>query len=423
MSKLLFNKAISEHAIVEVSSIEKLYATSILFKHGKDCKCIEITQDGVIKTLNSNFYIGVDWLIKDEVAVYVAPKLNSDKLQIDYLKMLFSCLQHSYVTSNTKELYEIKFEKPYIEIGQERDLLTPFLVVQFLQEVKAIVKKGLKKSYYKVEYNFDAKTKGKILVSQTIKMNIIKNKKTKTFCQYEKFGVNNIENRILKKTLAFVQKYLAFYPEYLKFALPVINYCMPAFDEVDENIDLKSMNGINFNSFYKEYKEALHISLVILKRFGYNIKEIDSSKNKIVKVPPFWIDMPKLFELYVLGLLMDKYFNSIKFQIQGIYGQPDFIFVTDNIKMIIDTKYKRKYQQEKYQAEDIRQLSGYARDTKILSKLGCITQEEKDSVIDCLIIYPDQTASDKLADDLKEKPISGFNRFYKMAIKLPVICG
>ena len=89
--------------------------------------------------------------------------------------------------------------------------------------------------------------------------------------------------------------------------------------------------------------------------------------------------------------------------------------------MIIDTKYKRKYQQEKYQAEDIRQLSGYARDTKVLSELGCITVEEQDKVIDCLIIYPDQSASDTLDDDLKENPINGFTRFYKMAVKLPVI--
>jgi 5-methylcytosine-specific restriction enzyme subunit McrC len=421
MSKLLFNKAFSEHTNEDISSLEMLSASSILFKQLEDCKCIEITQDSTSKKLNSNFYIGTDWLSKNEIAVYVAPKLNDEAQQTDYLKMFFSCLRHSDVATYTKNLYEIKFEEPYIEIEQKQDLLTPLLVVQFLQIVKTIVRKGLKKSYYKVEHNLNAKIKGKVLVAQTLKQNIIKNKPTKTFCQFDEFGFNSIENRILKRTLVFVQKYLALFPDYSKLATPVINYCLPAFYEVDENIDLKTLKGITHNSFYKEYKEALHISSLILKRFGYNIKEIDTLNNKTVKVPPFWIDMPKLFELYVLGMLKDKYFNSIKFQIQGTYGQPDFVFVSDNVKMIIDTKYKRKYQQEKYQAEDIRQLSGYARDTKVLSKLGYITAEEQDKVIDCLIIYPDQTASDKLADDLKEKQISGFTRFYKMAIKLPVI--
>jgi len=421
MSKLLFNKAFSEHIIEDISSMEMLSASLILFKQQEGCMCIEITQDDTRKKLNSNFYIGTDWLNKNEVAVYVAPKLNDDAQQTDYLKMLFSCLRHSDVANFTRNLYEIKFEEPFIEIEQKQDLLTPLLVVQFLQVLKTIVRKGLKKSYYKVERNLNAKIKGKVLVSQTLNQNIIKNKPTKTFCQYDEFGYNCIENRILKRTLIFVQKYLALFPDYSKLVSPVINYCLPVFHEVDENIDLKTLKGITHNSFYQEYKEALHISSLILKRFGYNIKEIDALNNTTVKVPPFWIDMPKLFELYVLGLLKDKYFNHIQFQIQGTYGQPDFVLVSDNEKMIIDTKYKRKYQQEKYQAEDIRQLSGYARDTKVLSKLGYKKVEEQDKIIDCLIIYPDQDASEKLNENLKANQINGFTKFYKMALKLPVI--
>lgn len=37
-----------------------------------------------------------------------------------------------------------------------------------------------------------------------------------------------------------------------------------------------------------------------MKRFGYNIREIDK---KVVRVPPFWIDMPKLFELLCIGVI------------------------------------------------------------------------------------------------------------------------
>ncbi len=421
MSKLLFNKAFSEHTVTDISAMEMLSASSILFKQKDGCMCIEITQDTTCKKLNSNCYIGTDWLNKNEIAVYVAPKVNDEAQQTDYLKMLFSCLRHSDVANFTRNLYDIKFEEPFIEIEQKQDLLTPLLVVQFLQVLKSIVRKGLKKSYYKVERNLNARIKGKVLVAQSLKQNIIKNRQTKTFCQYDEFGFNCTENRILKQTLIFVQKYLALFPDYSKLVSSVINYCYPAFQEVDENIDLRTLKGITHNSFYKEYKEAIHLSNLILKRFGYNIKEIEALNNKTVKVPPFWIDMPKLFELYVLGLLKDKYFNDIQFQIQGTYGQPDFVFVSENNKMIIDTKYKRRYQQAQYEKDDIRQLSGYARDKGVLSKLGYKTEEEQDKVIDCLVIYPDQTASEKLNDNLKENPISGFTRFYKMPIKLPVI--
>jgi hypothetical protein len=410
-----------EHSVEDVSSIESLAISSILFKKKEGFKCIEIIHDNMGKTLLCNYYIGVDWLHKNELAVYVAPKLNNETQQTDYLKMLYSCLKHSDVANLTKDLYEIKFEEPYIEIEQKQDLLTPLLVVQFLQVLRVIVRKGLKKSYYGTEQSLNARIKGKILVSQTLKQNNAKNKLTITRCRYEEFGFNCMENRILKRALLFVKKYLNFFPEYSNFGKPIINYCNPAFQEVDENTDVHKIRSFTHNSFYKEYKEALHIANLILKRFGYNIKEVEKLKNRTVKVPPFWIDMPKLFELYILGLLKDKYLNQIQFQIQGTYGQPDFILVGDNVKMIIDTKYKRKYQQEKYEVDDVRQLSGYSRDVKVLSRLGFKTIEDQDQVIDCLIIYPDQAALDKLADDLKATPIIGFTRFYKIAIKLPII--
>ena len=69
-----------------------------------------------------------------------------------------------------------------MKIDQEQDLLTPLLVVQFLRIVKEIVRKGLKKSYYKVAQNLYGKVKGKILVAQTIKQNVLKNKALNTVC-------------------------------------------------------------------------------------------------------------------------------------------------------------------------------------------------------------------------------------------------
>lgn len=421
MSKLLLNKSFSEHSIENISSFENLALSSVLFKGKEDKKCIEIVQSETIKHLHCNYYIGVDWLLKNELAVYVSPKLNDQIQQTDYLKMLYSCLKHPDVADFTRDLYEIKFDQPQIEITQKQDLLTPLLIIQFLQIIKSIVKKGLKKSYYRVEENLTSKIKGKVLVSQTLKQNIIKNKRIKTFCEYEEFGFNCIENRILKHTLTFVQKYLCLFPEYSKFTTPIVNFCYPAFQDVNEDISVNSIKKISHNSFYSEYKEAIRIAHLILKRFGYNLTEVETQKTKKVKVSPFWIDMPKLFELYILGLLKDKYFNQVQFQIKGTYGQPDFILVNENEKIIIDTKYKRRYQYEKYEADDIRQLSGYSRDTQVLSRLGFSKPEQLSNVVDCLIIYPDQEASENLPENLKENPVKGFAKFYKIPIKLPTL--
>ena len=80
--------------------------------------------------------------------------------------------------------------------------------------------------------------------------------------------------------------------------------------------------------------------------------------------------MSKLFELYVLGLLKDKYGDKILFQAKGSYGNPDYLLIDDMQPLIIDAKYRPTYQQDKnlsYIIEDIRQISGYARDVGILT--------------------------------------------------------
>ena len=125
--------------------------------------------------------------------------------------MLFSALKHQEISKEVYELYEIKWDEPPIEINKKQDLLTPFLIIEYLSLLKKIVKKGLKKSYYKTEGNLNNRVKGKILVSKTIKSNLMKGKQLNTVCSFEEFGINNIENRLLNKALVFIQRLLPRY--------------------------------------------------------------------------------------------------------------------------------------------------------------------------------------------------------------------
>ena len=340
--------------------------------------------------------------------------------------MLQSCLTHDDIARNTKDLYHIKLNEPFIEINQQMDLLTPLLIMQFLQILKSLVKKGLKQSYYKVERNLNSRVKGKVLIAQNIKKNIVRNKVTNTFCSYEEFGFDSIENRVLKHTLSFVRRYLSQYPEYLGSIKSLIDYCTPAFERVSDEVNLHELKAVKRNSFYKEYQEALRLSKIILKRFGYHISEIDQNTVENISVPPFWIDMSKLFELYVLGLLKDKYGDRILFQAKGSYGYPDYLLIDDMQPLIIDAKYRPTYQQDKnlsYIIDDIKQISGYARDMGILDKLGYHTVEEQSSkVVSCVVIYTDQNEGDKLPNCLTAgKSIEGFTKFYKVPISVPVL--
>ena len=373
-----------------------------------------------------SYFIGADWLVKNQQAIYVAPKINDGVQEVDYLGMLQSCLTHDDIARNTKDLYHIKLNEPFIEINQQMDLLTPLLIMQFLQTLKILVKKGLKQSYYKVERNLNSRVKGKVLIAQNIKKNVVRNKVTNTFCSYEEFGFDSIENRVLKHTLSFVRRYLSQYPEYLGSIKSLIDYCTPAFERVSDEVNLHELKAVKRNSFYKEYQEALRLSKIILKRFGYHISEIDQNTVEKISVPPFWIDMSKLFELYVLGLLKDKYGDRILFQAKGSYGYPDYLLIDDMQPLIIDAKYRPTYQQDKnlsYIIDDIKQISGYARDMGILDKLGYHTVEEQSSkVVSCVVIYTDQNEGDKLPNCLTAgKSIEGFTKFYKVPISVPVL--
>lgn len=418
----LVSEIIREHETIDITPFSYVIEADILFKEDKKRKCVENIRDGQNRLLQPSFFIGADWLVKNELAIYVAPKVDADNQQVDYLQILYSCLSRPDIAKYTDQLYEIKIDQKYIEIEQEQDLLTPLLIMQFLQLLKEIVKKGLKRSYYSVERNLNGRIKGKVKVSQNIKRNLINNKKTSTICQYDVFGYDSIENRLLKHTLKFVQRYLAQTSTLSRYTQPLVNYCQPAFVSVSDDVELNQLKTIKYNAFYKEYKEAIRIAKLIIKRFGYNLKNAKANPTGKTSVPPFWIDMSKLFEFYTLGLLKDRYGDQLIFQAQGTYGQPDFLLVDETNKLILDAKYRPRYQNEKYHIEDVRQLSGYARDTKLLSKLGYISEAEQDSaVVGCVLIYTDQKAETMLPDDLTLNKVKGFTRFYKVPIAMPLI--
>ena len=387
------------------------------------CFIAYIDEDNKARKLSNSYYVGVDWIKENERAIYIEPKLNRDGNQTDYLKMLFTALAHSEVANHTEDLFEVKWDKPEIKIQQQQDLLTPLLIVQFLGLVKQIIKKGLKKSYYKVEQNLHSKVKGKVLVGQSIKKNILNNKLLKTYCSYEEFGLDGLENRLLKKALLFVQRYLPANKSLYAtdYAAKMFGYIMPAFESVSVEVSINDIKNSKTNAFYKEYSEAIRLAKIILQRFGYNINKTTIEQ---ITTPPFWIDMSKLFELYVFGILKDEFKEKISFQDKGKYGYTDFLYKDDNEKIVIDAKYKLLYA-DKYDISDIRQLSGYARDIKVLELLD-INKEEWDKTIpQCLIIYPDSAYLEKKETNkvsMKNKlEITEFNKFYKMPVKLPVI--
>lgn len=399
--------------------------------------------------IKADYCIGVDWLGKTGKYIYVEPKINNVSIQsfinkiesedesnfeeknvlnkhyeLDYLNMLLQITSIAESNQEVHGLVQIDWSEDQISIEQKDDKLTPFLVIRFLQTLKSIVKKGLKKNYYKVQENLNNRVKGKILVGQHIKQNVFKNKLTSTFCEYQVFGENHIENRFLKKVLKFVISYVEnnkiLLSENYNIIQQTINYCRPTFELISDNIKETELKHLKHNPFYKEYKDALQTGSYILKRFAYNITQ---TSEQIVTTPPFWIDMPRLFELYVFSKMKEHNPLSkreIHYQFSTYGNSLDILVSESENQMVIDAKYKLHYNIG-HLHQDIRQVAGYARLNMVRKKM----KVTDDTNIDCLIFYPDMEngETDLSLENikLKKQEIKAYHKVYKLGVKLPWI--
>lgn len=384
------------------------------------CFQLSIQQENIFA--DTNYFVGVDWLEIEKAAVYVEPKLN-DTEQVNFMGMLTKSLSAKENFNHLEGLFHVEYDKPWIAIPEQRDLLSPLLIVQFLKIVQQIVRKGLKKSYYRVTENLNSRVKGKILVSRQIKENIVKNRFTKTVCTYDEYGINTKENQFLKLVLEFVSSYIGqkehlFDKQQNSELRNILHYCQPAFELVNLPQHKHMKLYSHTNVFYKEYKEALRIGEYILKRFSFNISKTSESKTT---TPPFWIDMSKLFELYVFEKLRQVFSEQGTVTYHDRYAggkETDILIRKGDYKCVVDCKYKPHIKEGNPSLEDKRQVVGYTRLVSVYNKL----EIEKDKLIKALIIYSHQDCQEDIEkENLFKEKVEEYVEFYKYGISLPEI--
>jgi len=309
------------------------------------------------------------------------------------------------------------------------------LIIHFLSTLKRLLKRGLKKDYVVREENLSSKIKGHILISKNIQKNVIPQRLDRNYCRFQEYTVDHPENRLLKKALLFVERYLSQSPELnsVNQLRNRLNIYLAHFETISDQIEISQIRSIANNKLYREHTEAVKLAKQILRRFSYSIHEVSSC---VAKVPVFWIDMSRLYEVYVYSLLHQAYGDLIEFQVPGYRGTA-VDFIKKDQYMIIDTKYKPHYGNgNKGIVDDVRQISGYARDKKILKRL-LGDRFDEDFVPRCLIIYPEKdnrlvNSEDEEEDKeiiifdekdiLKEAvPIKAFRNFYKISVLLPKV--
>lgn len=419
-----------------------VYEDRINFMKDKDRNCLVVNLekkadgDAFVCDIKSSYYIGLDKLSKLNLAVYIEPKLNNESIKLDYIKMFLEALEAPENIDHLNGLIETKLEEDWIEIKSDlKPILTPFLIAQFLCVVQDLVRKGLKKSYYYVEKNLNSKVKGKILVGQQIKHNLLKNKLNRTICQYQEFGCDTEVNQFIKFVLSIIPNLLAGFNQEKQFGplQEVLHYCKGGFYQVN----IKAFDKLKYlenNPFYRNYNQAIKLGNQILSLRDYNISS--QNEQQTTKHPPFWIDMSKLFELYVFKRLKEKFPEEghVKYHEKYNRQELDFIINSNGFKAVVDAKYKPRYSNGNPSLDDARQLSGYTRLSNVYREIA-ITDNV---LIPAYFIYPANLALsnelDPSEDDFKQseektdRPIldtnvrksTSYKKMYLQEVFLPI---
>ena len=408
----------------------------------KDVKYLGIVKDE--ENLKAHYYIGASWFIKDKCAFVVKPKV-----EVDYIKLFMTALELNSENEAAyfSNYYYIDFEKPAIKTNALDNVITPLLILHYISLLRHLVSRGLKKGYVVREENLQSKIRGRILLQRHLTKNVFAKREDRVFCRFQEFTEDIPENRILKKALSFSVRFINQLPSFkshLQELTPQLSMIGSAFENVSEDVTIAQVAKVNAGKIFRHYESAIKVAKLILRHFDYSI---DNASETAQSVRPFCIDMPRLYEMYVLSLLRKAYGDQIQFQVKGYRKtQVDYIKKSENEKLIIDAKYKPRYSEGNQGIlDDIQEISRYARDEKILKALEWEPKVESakgNYFPRCLIIYPDPKTKFEheegeeddqgmieMKDDFRKdgilsdsehvRKIPGFKDFYKIAVPLP----
>lgn len=370
----------------------------------------------------ASFVIGAEWVDKKEALVVTAKQGMEN---IDFLKMFMTCFTSDLALEEFSNIYHIESDARPIDAPSLKGIVSPLIVLHFLGVMRRI--KTLKRGYVHHSENLK-KIKGRINVLKNEKLNIATKRYDRIYCEYDEYSVDIPENRLLKKALLFSKSVIKNMGEQQSSFSKIngmLSKSLMLFENVSDEVDLKEIRQTKMHKLFSEYSEAIRLAKLILKHFDYSIHNVGASEEKVI---PFSLDMSLLYEHYVYGLLFEAYQERIDYQFHGLTGFPDFLYHSLSFKAILDTKYKPSWSPAKNN-DDVRQLSGYSRDIRVLRKLGYkdITEISPTPSVPCVIIYPSvgevysnpfKTSS---LEELCSVPVRGLSQFYLIAVPIPML--
>lgn len=218
--------------------------------------------------------------------------------------------------------------------------LYEIFINMYLQEVRQLVKRGIKSAYVTQEDNLKY-YKGKLLINQQIRTNLAH--RERFYVTYDEFHPNRAENRLVKATLLKLQK-LTSSAENAK----EINQLLTAFEMVEPSLNYqKDFSRVKIDRNTKDYEMLMQWSKVFLMNKSFTTFSGDSTSRALL------FPMESVYESYVAQQIRKIFCPDgweVSSQDKGHYLfvepkrqfalRPDIVLEMDGRTVIMDTKWK-----------------------------------------------------------------------------------
>ena len=288
------------------------------------------------ETITIKNYVGLIQM-KNGHQIQVLPKISfgdgedqgNAKTKRTFLKMLRSMKDFPSKVFNDASLKVDKMN------------LYEIFINMYLQEVRQLVKHGIKSAYVQQEDNLRY-YKGKLQVSKHIGENIAHGERF--YVAYDEFHPNRPENKLIKATLLKLQK-LTKSSEITKEILQLLT----AFELVDPSINYqKDFSMVNIDRNTKDYEMLMKWSKIFLMNKSFTTFS-GKNQSRALLFP-----MESVYESYVaqyVKKIMGREEWKVSTQDRGHYLfmepreqfalRPDIVLEKDGRVIVMDTKWKR----------------------------------------------------------------------------------
>ena len=340
-------------------------------------------------------FIGAVWIGE---GANKAPLIVRSKFpKMDYMSMYLECVEHPKIKNNLNKCFDFWPDESPIatKISQELDEL---LIAIFLRELNELCLRHLRKHFEKETANLTGKVKGKILIHQQVKRNLVHGRSDKVFCSYQTIKQDIPENRILRAALEQSSKFINTRTQVKRYQglHRWIHSCRAALSGVP-SIEVKESDfrNLRMRGAFSHYRLPIELAKFVLMRKGTNPR---AKSQDNTSTPPFAINSAELFERYAEKILRQKEEYPELKSGRKIHGNnknfkvcPDFWVPRDSEKCttatILDAKYKKVQNDISEIAEnDAYQMVAYSRHKNLLGELNC---KEDDDQVELILVYPE----------------------------------